>query len=104
MRRLGTMLYMTPLQRATESSTVPKSVMNTMVGGGCCGAEEDCCARTRLRASVKFRNNKPAVRIEIFARVKAIRIIGKSPLKTTILLGVRERPQRRASLLWRIYN
>src|SRR6266478_5648401 len=33
MRRFGVMPYMTPLQRATESSSVPKSVMKTTVGG-----------------------------------------------------------------------
>src|SRR6266481_873914 len=33
MRRFGVIPYMTPLQRATESSTVPKSVMKTTVGG-----------------------------------------------------------------------
>src|SRR5271163_2477808 len=35
MRRFGAMPYITPLQRATESSTMPKSVMKTTVGGGC---------------------------------------------------------------------
>src|SRR6266550_2241384 len=44
MRRFGVMPYMTPLQRATESSTVPKSVMKTTVGGyldaGCAAARK----------------------------------------------------------------
>src|ERR1700722_12293063 len=34
MRTSGAMEYMTPLQRATESSTTPKSVIKTMVGRG----------------------------------------------------------------------
>ncbi len=33
MRTSGMMPYITPRQIATESSTTPKSVMNTMVGG-----------------------------------------------------------------------
>src|SRR5450432_2975589 len=32
-RTSGATEYITPLQRATESSTTPKSVMKTMVGG-----------------------------------------------------------------------
>ena len=35
MRRFGVIPYITPLQRATESSRTPKSVMKTIVGGGC---------------------------------------------------------------------
>src|SRR5713101_3863183 len=45
MRRFGVMPYMTPLQRATESSTVPKSVMKTTVGGY---LEAGCSADRRL--------------------------------------------------------
>ena len=54
MRRLGAMPYMTPLQSATESSTMPKSVMKTTVGGGCAA---DCCAgwSPRSRTSHKQR-------------------------------------------------
>ena len=33
MRASGAIEYITPLQMATESSTVPKSLMNTIVGG-----------------------------------------------------------------------
>ena len=33
MRNSGAIEYITPLQRATESSTTPKSVMKTTVGG-----------------------------------------------------------------------
>ena len=44
------MPYMTPLQRATESSTMPKSVMKTTVGGGCAAV---CCARAGLAKESK---------------------------------------------------
>ena len=33
-RKSGAIVYITPLHRATESSTTPKSLMNTTVGGG----------------------------------------------------------------------
>ena len=36
MRTSGMMEYITPRQSATESSTTPKSVMNTIVGGYFC--------------------------------------------------------------------
>lgn len=39
------MPYMTPLQSATESSRIPKSVMKTIVGGG---GPEDGWARTAV--------------------------------------------------------
>src|SRR5690242_5900098 len=42
MRNSGAMEYITPLHRATESSTMPKSVMNTTVGGAFGAA----CAQT----------------------------------------------------------
>ncbi len=42
MRNSGAMEYITPLHRATESSTTPKSVMNTTVGG----AFGPACAQT----------------------------------------------------------
>src|SRR5271165_1449545 len=51
MRRFGAMPYITPLQSATESSTTPKSVMNTTVGCGTGAAT--CWAETRLAARSK---------------------------------------------------
>ena len=38
MRNSGAMEYITPLQSATESSTTPKSVIKTTVGGAFGGA------------------------------------------------------------------
>src|ERR1700704_906231 len=59
MRRFGVMPYITPRQRATESSTVPKSVMKTTVGGYC---EADGWAAR------KFPSSSNASRIRSVAR------------------------------------
>src|SRR5208337_4516675 len=58
MRRFGAMPYITPLQSATESSSTPKSVMKTIVGGGC---TEDCCDRRGLATRNKT-NHKQNIR------------------------------------------
>src|SRR5579864_4151219 len=61
MRTSGMMEYITPLQIGTESSTVPKSVIKTMVGGyfwpGVC--DHTSCPNARITKAVtrltKFR-------------------------------------------------
>src|ERR1700730_14207021 len=54
-RNSGAIEYITPLQRATESSPVPKSVMKTTVGGTCVPA--DCRPPTRLPIEIsRIRN------------------------------------------------
>src|ERR1700686_211661 len=55
MRRLGAMPYITPLQSATESSRIPKSVMKTTVGGG---GPEDGWARTALADKNRKQKNR----------------------------------------------
>src|SRR3954453_15967360 len=62
MRTVGMIPYITPRQIATESSTTPKSVMNTMVGGYFPGeslAARDCPAvassRTASTKTLAFR-------------------------------------------------
>src|SRR6516225_6983651 len=54
MRTTGRIEYITPLQMVTESSTVPKSVMKTMVGGYL-GTGAPCAHAHRPRASRKER-------------------------------------------------
>src|ERR1700704_2144915 len=59
MRRFGVMLYITPLQIATESSSTPKSVMKTMVGGYfgavCCAGTYPCSISTANRHTLIIR-------------------------------------------------
>src|SRR5260370_36631025 len=80
MRRLGVIPYMTPLQRATEASAMPKSVMKTTVGGGCTA---DCCARTGLTARSKkaavATHHKQNIRADFPAGVNIVRIKLNSP-------------------------
>src|SRR6267378_1054020 len=78
MRRLGVMLYMMPLQRATESSRMPKSVMKTTVGGGCVA---DCCAgrgvatRSTIVAATHNKTRcEQNIRADFLAGVNVIRI------------------------------
>jgi hypothetical protein len=54
MRSSGKIEYMTPLQIATESSTVPKSVMKTTVGGYC---SDVCCATADPKDSSRKRKD-----------------------------------------------
>src|ERR1039458_6211747 len=67
---------MTPLQRATESSTIPKSVMKTMVGGGCWA---EFCARTELATRNKQTNHRQNIRDSV-AGGNVIRIMSNSPI------------------------
>jgi hypothetical protein len=63
---------------------MPKSVMNTTVGGGGCGAGEGCCARTGARARARKSDKSTIVSVDVRFEVKAIRINDKSPPKVTI--------------------
>src|SRR6266446_2859678 len=92
MRRLGVTLYMTPLQRATESSRMPKSVMKTTVGGGCTA---DCCARTGIVARNSRASHKQKVRIDFAPGVNVILIKSNSPKRLRWSAG-RPRPAGRA--------
>src|ERR1700675_3216098 len=90
MRRLGVIPYMTPLQRATESSRMPKSVMKTTVGGGCAAGG---CARTgfasRTKAVAARHNtilNAQNIRADFLALVNVIRIEVEFSERTTSLL------------------
>jgi hypothetical protein len=51
MRTSGMMEYITPRQIATESSTVPKSVMKTMVGGYFADCEAEIAEAQMSKAS-----------------------------------------------------
>src|ERR1700687_238092 len=82
MRRLGAMPYMMPLHNATESSTMPKSVMKTTVGGGC---RAGCCARRGLAAISNKARPKPNIRADLSARVNVLRIRSELYEKTTIM-------------------
>src|ERR1700690_487825 len=73
------MPYITPLQRATESSTMPKSVMNTTVGGGCTA---DCCARKGMAARSRKVRRSQSCRADLSVAVDAIRIGSNVPSKT----------------------
>src|SRR5271166_3385370 len=86
MRRFGAMLYMTPLQRATESSTTPKSVMKTRVGG-CCWAGSGPAANKKRGIAVT--HHKQRIRARFAAWVRVIRI-ALTPEKTTSLLGIQK--------------
>src|SRR5437868_1437670 len=88
MRRLGVMPYITPLQRATESSRMPKSVMKTTVGGGCAA---DCCARTGIVARNSRTSHKQKVRIDFAPGVNVILIKSNSPKRLRWSAG---RPRR----------
>jgi hypothetical protein len=79
------MPYMTPLQSATESSTTPKSVMKTTVGGGW---GTDGCARTALAARSKKTNHRQNIRADFAGGVNVIRMKLQPSEKTTILLGI----------------
>src|ERR1019366_1141840 len=92
MRRLGVMPYMTPLQRATESSTTPKSVMNTMVGGGCTA---DGCAGSGFATRNKA-NHRQKIRDDFLAGTDFIRI--ELSIKATSLLGIKKNATSRASV------
>ena len=74
------MPYMTPLQRATESSTMPKSVMKTTVGGGWTA---DGCARRGL-ASRNKANHKQNIRADFPAGIEVIRIKSNSPKRLLV--------------------
>src|SRR3977135_4223396 len=93
MRRLGVIPYMTPLQRATESSRMPKSVMKTTVGGGCTAAG---CAKRGLATRSKAANHKQKGGVDFASGVNVIRIKVEFSEKTTSSLR-----HRSAS---RIYN
>src|SRR6266852_8128937 len=110
MRRLGAMPYMTPLQRATESSRTPKSVMKTTVGGGCTA---DCCAATGLATRNKTAaatHNKTRgrqnVRADFPTLVDFIRIESNSPKRLLVYSGLESaiartrRKSHRESLGW----
>src|ERR1035437_2435631 len=71
MRRFGAMPYITPLQRATESSTIPKSVINTTVGGGC---GVDCCARKGMAARSRRVKHSQNCRADLTVAGDVIRI------------------------------
>src|ERR1700675_770585 len=70
------MPYMTPLQRATESSRMPKSVIKTTVGGGCTAGG---CSRRGVVARSSRTNHKQTIRIDFAAGVGVILIKSNSP-------------------------
>src|SRR5271155_720018 len=76
MRRLGVMPYMTPLQRATESSITPKSVMKTTVGGctvvGAVVAATEGCARRGVARKSKRAKHQPSARVDFAAEVNVV--------------------------------
>src|SRR5271166_917871 len=84
MRRFGVIPYMTPLQRATESSTMPKSVINTTVGGW---PADGGCAMKRVAARNKQRRHKQNIPFKLPAGVDVIRIETKPPEKASSLLA-----------------
>src|SRR5258708_28598608 len=88
------MPYMTPLQRATESSRMPKSVMKTTVGGGCTAGG---CARRELAIRSKAANHNTGVRTNFAAEVNAIRIKSIPPRKLAPLTVERCRLLREAN-------
>src|SRR5579864_5983227 len=68
MRTSGMMPYITPRQMATESSTTPKSVMNTIVGGYFCAASA-AQTRTGTAASTNIARPHKAPAILVLAAV-----------------------------------
>src|SRR6266567_6990952 len=86
MRRFGVMPYMTPLQRATESSTVPKSVMKTMVGGY---VDAGWSADRRLPSRKSATNPIKNVRADCRERGSIKYIDRSAPKKTASLLQIR---------------
>src|SRR5208283_180277 len=103
MRRLGAMPYMTPLQRATESSTTPKSVMKTTVGGG---STADCRARRGIAIRSKKAIHKQNNRADFRAGVNVIRIKSNSPERLPVYIrpgGRKEKTMRHRSASG-IYN
>src|ERR1700686_1233900 len=97
MRRLGAIPYMTPLQRATESSTTPKSVMKTTVGGGCTA---DCCAIRVLAPKNVNQTISTCASLfiaELFSRVSVMRI-RRSLRKAISLLGMGYQKERNTML------
>src|SRR5260370_14885859 len=103
MRRLGAMPYMTPLQRATESSSMPKSVMKTTVGGG---STAGGCAGRGLATRSSRTNQKQSLRVDFAAEVNVIHIKPNSPKRLLWSAGVPARPgrARRPSLLRRSHQ
>src|SRR3977135_2701212 len=78
MRGVGGRSYMTPLQRATESSRMPKSVMKTTVGGGCMAggsARRGLAIRSKVVAARHNQTlNEQNIRADFLAGVNVIRI------------------------------
>jgi hypothetical protein len=71
MRTSGTMEYITPLQIATESSTVPKSVMKTMVGIGLADAPAALIAQRISNSRVMRLSDRTFLRMFFLAMVRS---------------------------------
>jgi hypothetical protein len=65
------MEYITPLQIATESSTVPKSVMKTMVGVGLADAPAALIAQRMINGKVMKLCDRMFLRMFILAMVRS---------------------------------
>src|SRR5882724_7184711 len=86
MRRFGVIPYMTPLQRATESSTVPKSVMKTTVGGD---LDAGCSADRKLPRRRSAANPLRSLRGNRRRCGSTKNIDRNTPKKTASLLEIR---------------
>src|SRR5271170_5698567 len=102
MRRFGAMPYITPLHRATESSTMPKSVMKTTVGGGCWAG--GCYKRgpaARNKPARTRPNDTEHIRADFVAAVNVIRIALSAPVDPSFYpLQGRTQRRLRASIIW----
>src|ERR1700688_3975640 len=90
MRRFGAIPYITPLHSATESSSTPKSVIKTTVGGG----DTDGCCATRLPAKnnvIPTHNSFAHIVAADFLAGLLIRMNRSSPKRIFSLLGLRKR-------------
>src|SRR4029077_15188952 len=86
MRKFGVIPYMTPLQRATESSTVPKSVMKTTVGGY---LDAGWSADRKLPISRSAANPLKSLRADRRGCGSTKNIDRNTPKKTASLLEIR---------------
>src|SRR5215831_8614850 len=91
MRTSGMIPYITPRQIATESSTTPKSVMKTMVGGYFCVPSLPAHRRDgTATARVSARTKRMAARNSIVFRKDKQNIIRPVPILNRCLLELVE--------------
>src|ERR1700686_2002743 len=97
MRRFGAIPYITPLQSATESSTTPKSVMKTTVGGGCTA---DCCAIRVFSPNNAKQTNRTSASLFIAGLLCRVSVMGirRSLRKAISLLGPSDKEERNTML------